>query len=366
MAPWTGEDDQKSQVRKLVKRLLQKPKGAPRGPTGFAVEAIKQLGFDPESKGQIRSFISKGAADGSSLIPDEHQYAVVEVPSVTFTAPKTKCPDIFYKGPDLIVKLDDYFDDEGNVIEQVELLKGQEVTTVAQWKAYLASLGKGCRKKEQAVTDCLNCYFSHHKGSGYYSDEVLEDLEALGCTAFPWADAKGDEHEDFLGVRNHPDLDKLNLGQDKGRKKVHDDKNLNLMKNERNPRPGKAPSMKRMATYAHAQRRRALCTAHSYGWPPPLSHECYHQRYLEKAQVPGGKVTARGVWNCDLCQRDVMDGAVEIRGELIGNVIEEHEEESGKARENVLDHFCNMKVRPTTDSVKDHLTKDQMRGLGAV
>ena len=87
MAPWTGEDDQKSQVRKLVKRLLQKPKGAPRGPTGFAVEAIKQLGFDPESKGQIRSFISKGAADGSSLIPDEHQYAVVEVPSVTFTAP---------------------------------------------------------------------------------------------------------------------------------------------------------------------------------------------------------------------------------------------------------------------------------------
>ena len=244
-----------------MKRLLQKPKGAPRGPTGFAVEAIKQLGFDPESKGQIRSFISKGAADGSSLIPDEHQYAVVEVPSVTFTAPKTKCPDIFYKGPDLIVKLDDYFDDEGNVIEQVELLKGQEVTTVAQWKAYLASLGKGCRKKEQAVTDCLNCYFSHHKGSGYYSDEVLEDLEALGCTAFPWADAKGDEHEDFLGVRNHPDLDKKSLAAQKTGKKSHDGKILKLMKNEPNSRPGKAPSMKSGATYkrARSRRRRSSC-----------------------------------------------------------------------------------------------------------
>ena len=62
-----------------------------------------------------------------------------------------------------------------------------------------------------------------------------------------------------------------------------------------------------------------------------------------------------------------MDGAIEIRGELIGNVIEEHEHATGKPRENVLDHFCNEKgSRPTTDRVKDHLTKDQMRGLGAV
>ena len=119
MAPWTASDDQKSQVRKLVKRLLKKPKGAPRGPSKFADKAIEQLGFDPESKGQIRRFIS-----AERLIPVEHQYAVVEVPSVTFTAPKTKCPDIFYKGPDLIVKIDDYFDDEGKVIEQVELLEG--------------------------------------------------------------------------------------------------------------------------------------------------------------------------------------------------------------------------------------------------
>ena len=104
MAPWTASDDQKSQVKSLVKRLLKKPKSAPRGPAGFAAEAIKQLGFDPESKRKIGAFISK-----ERLIPDEHQYAVVDVPSVTITVPKTKCPDILYKGPNLIVNLEDYF-----------------------------------------------------------------------------------------------------------------------------------------------------------------------------------------------------------------------------------------------------------------
>ena len=363
MAAWTSSKQQKDLVKALVSTLLQKPESAPRGPAGFADKAIEKLGFDAGSKAKIVCFISR-----ERLIPDEHQYAVVEVPSVTFTAPKTKCPDIFYKGPDLIVKLDDYFDDEGNVIEQVELLKGQKVTTAAQWKAYFASFGhdKGAKKRMKAVEDCLNCYFSHHKGSGRYSDEVLEDLEALGCTAFPWADAKGDEHEDFLGVRNHPDLDKLNLGQEKGRKKVHDDKNLKLMKNEPNPRPGKAPSMKSSATYVRARKRRALATAHSQGWPPPFNDEYLHRRYLVKAQVPDGRVKKRRVWDCDLCGRDCMDGAKEIDGELTGNVIEEHEHATGKPRENVLDHFCNEKVRPTTDSVKDHLTKAQMRGLGAV
>ncbi len=289
------------------------------------------------------------------------------MPSVTFTAPKAKCPSTFYNGPNLIVHLKDYFDKEGNVIQQVELLEGQTVTTVPEWKAYFASFGrdKGA-KKRKAVEDCLNCYFSHHDGSGRYSDEVLQDLEALGCTAFPWADADGNVHEDFLGVRNHPDLDKVFLSGETSGKKLHDAKNLKLMKNEPNSRPGKAPSMKSGSTYKRARKRRALCTAHSQGWPPPFDNEYMHRRYLEKAQVPGGRVTQRGVWDCDLCGRDCMDGAKEINGVLTGNVIEEHDEKTGKPRENVLDHFCNEKVRPTTDRVKDHLTKDQMRGLGAV
>ena len=62
MTPWTGDKQEQDLVKALVSTLLQTPESAPRGPTGFAVEAIKQLGFDPESKGQIRSFISKGDA----------------------------------------------------------------------------------------------------------------------------------------------------------------------------------------------------------------------------------------------------------------------------------------------------------------
>ena len=204
-------------------------------------------------------------------------------------------------------------------------------------------------------------------GLGGYGPPVLKILEALGCTAFPWIDEKGDEHEDFLGVRNHKDLDKAQVGRDAANQQQHDKKNLSLMKNERNaPSSGAAPSTKRISTYNVARQRRAFLTAHSYGWPPPLNDECWSSRYLQKAQVPGGRVTERGVWNCDACQRDVMDGAKEINGVLTGNVIEEHDEKTGKPRENVLDHFCNEKVRPATDSVKDHLTKDQMRGLGAV
>ena len=363
MAAWTYSKQQKDLVKALVSTLLQKPESAPRTPTEFANKAVEKLGFDADSRGKIRSFISN-----ERLIPDEHQYAVVEVPSVTFTAPKAKCPSTFYNGPNLIVHLKDYFDKEGNVIQQVELLEGQTVTTVPEWKAYFASFGrdKGAKKKTKAVEDCLNCYFSHHNGSGRYGDEVLQDLQALGVTAFPWADADGNVHKDFLGVRNHPDLDKNFLSAQTWREQLHDDKNLSLMKNERNPRPGKAPSTLRKATYAHARQRRALCTAHSYGWPPPLNDECWHRRYLVKAQVPDGRVTARKVWDCDSCQRDVMDCARRVQGELLGNTIEEHEEESGKPRENVLGRVCNDSHRPTTDRVKDHLTKDQMKGLGAV
>jgi hypothetical protein len=255
MTPWTGDKQEQDLVKALVSTLLQTPESAPRGPTGFAVEAIKQLGFEKEDKAKIRSFISK-----ERLIPDEHQYAVVEVPSVTVVVPKTKCPDIFYKGPNLIVNLEDYLDKEGNVIKQVELLEGQKVTTVPEWKAYFATLGRDKRgtKKKGAIAECLSCYFSHFAVSSY-SDAVLQDLQTLGVTAFPWADADGDDHEDFLGVRNHPDLDKNFLSGEKTGKKLHDDKNLALMMNERNaPTSGAPPSMERFGTYFFARKRRAL------------------------------------------------------------------------------------------------------------
>ena len=127
MAAWTYSKQQKDLVKALVSTLLQKPESAPRTPTEFANKAVEKLGFDADSRGKIRSFISN-----ERLIPDEHQYAVVEVPSVTFTAPKAKCPSTFYNGPNLIVHLKDYFDKEGNVIQQVELLEGQTVTTVPE------------------------------------------------------------------------------------------------------------------------------------------------------------------------------------------------------------------------------------------
>ena len=82
MAAWTSSKQQKDLVKALVSTLLQKPESAPRTPTEFANKAVEKLGFDADSRGKIRSFISN-----ERLIPDEHQYAVVEVPSVTFTAP---------------------------------------------------------------------------------------------------------------------------------------------------------------------------------------------------------------------------------------------------------------------------------------
>ncbi len=365
---WTSSDAQKSLVKALVSRLLQKPESAPREPNDFAIKAIQELGFDEGDKPKIARFITR-------IIPDEHRYGGVEVsrPVVTFTLPKTACPKIFYSGENLIVNLQDYVDNHGNVIEKVKLLEGQEPATKADWKAYFATFtGKNAKKQKVGVVqECLDCYFSHHNRwdlcGGGYNDRTLQLLEDLGCAMFPWIDKNGDEHEDFLGVRNHPDLDKKFLSGEKTGKMLHDDKNLALMKRERNaPTSGEAPSMKSGATYTDARKRRAIVTALSQGWAPPLNDEYLHRRYLEKAQVPGGRVTERGVWDCDLCGRDCMDGAIEIRGVLVGNCIEEHEHGTGKPRENVLDHFCNAKVRPTTDRVKDHLTKDQMRGLGAV
>ena len=108
------------------------------------------------------------------------------------------------------------------------------MTTVPQWKAYFATFGndKGGKKKKAAVGACLSCYCSHFDVNSY-SDAVLQDLQTLGVTAFPWIDENGNEHEDFLGVRNHPDLDKNFLSGETRGDDQHDDKNLALMKKER-------------------------------------------------------------------------------------------------------------------------------------
>ena len=79
---WTSSDAQKSLVKALVSRLLQKPESAPREPNDFAIKAIQELGFDEGDKPKIARFITR-------IIPDEHRYGGVEVSAVATAAAGT-------------------------------------------------------------------------------------------------------------------------------------------------------------------------------------------------------------------------------------------------------------------------------------
>ena len=118
------------------------------------------------------------------------------------------------------------------------------------------------------------------------------------------------------------------------------------------------------ATYRVQRKRMALKVARSKGIPPPYDDEIWDPVYLEP--VPCGKVTERGLFRCDSCRRDMMDGAKKDHRtkEEVGNVINEHDHKNGRARENDICPSCNTGARKTTDDVKGHVDKKAMRQFG--